>query len=178
MSDASRKGASGACASQEKLLEGRQFPASEHKRLKSLLQAGQVEAFRQEAGAACILSGYVVEGNRIGRTLGYPTANLGHADPSQVLPGQGVYIVMVKVEGRWHEAMANIGIRPTIDAENVTIEAHIFDFNKDIYGKKMDIAFLSRIRDEMRFNSLSELKIQLDRDALTARELLRNIRWS
>ncbi len=178
MSDARGKEPSGACASQEKLLEGRHFPAKEHEKLKSLLQEGLVEAFRQETGEAYTLSGYVVEGNRIGRTLGYPTANLGHADPSQVLPGQGVYIAMVKVEGRWYEGMANIGIRPTIDADNVTIEAHLFDFNKNIYGKRISIAFLSRIRDEMRFNSLSELKIQLDKDALTTRELLRNIRWS
>ncbi len=178
MSDARGKGYSGTCASQEILLEGRQFPAKEHEKLKSLLQAGHVEAFRREAGEVYALSGYVVEGNKIGRTLGYPTANLGHADPSQVQPGQGVYIAMVYVDGKWHEGMANIGIRPTIDAENVTIEVHLFDFNKDIYGKRISIAFLSRIRDEMRFNSLSELKVQLDRDALTAKELLRNIRWS
>ena len=178
MSNARGKGVSGTCASEEMLLEGRKFPADVHKKLKALLQEGNVEAFRREAGEAYIISGYVVEGNKIGRTLGYPTANLGYADASQVQPGQGVYIAMVKVEGRWFEGMANIGIRPTIDADNVTIEAHLFDFSKDIYGKKISIALLSRIRDEMRFNSLSELKVQLDRDALTAKELLRNIRWS
>lgn len=178
MSNASKKGSSGACASEEILLEGREFPVKVHEKLKSLLQAGKVKSFRQETGKAYTLSGYVVEGNRIGRTLGYPTANLGHMDVSQVLPGQGVYIAMVKVENNWHEGMANIGIRPTIDAEHVTVEVHLFDFNKNIYGKKISIAFLSRIRDEMRFNSLSELKVQLDKDALTAKELLRNIRWS
>jgi riboflavin kinase / FMN adenylyltransferase len=178
MSNASKTESSGACASEEILLEGREFPAKVHEKLKTLLQAGNVEAFRQEAGEAYIISGYVVEGNKIGRTLGYPTANLGHADVSQVLPGQGVYIAMVEVENNWHEGMANIGIRPTIDAEHVTIEAHLFNFTRNIYGKKISIAFLSRIRDEMRFNSLSELKVQLDKDALTAKELLRNIRWS
>ncbi len=178
MSDARGKGSSGACASQEILLEGRQFSAEVHEKLKALLQAGHVETFRREAGEVYTLSGFVVEGNKIGRTLGYPTANLAYADASQVQPAQGVYTAMVYVDGSWHEGMANIGIRPTIDAEKVTIEVHLFNFNKDIYGKKINIAFLSRIRDEMRFNSLSELKIQLDKDALTAKELLRNIRWS
>jgi riboflavin kinase / FMN adenylyltransferase len=178
MSNASKKESSGACASEEILLEGREFPAKVHEKLKTLLRAGKVESFRQETGKAYTLSGYVVEGNRIGRTLGYPTANLGHTDVSQVLPGQGVYIAMILVKNNWHEGMANIGIRPTIDADHVTVEAHLFNFNKNIYGDRISIAFLSRIRDEMRFNSLSELKVQLDKDALTAKELLRNIRWS
>lgn len=178
MSASSEKGSSSACASQEILLEGHQFDANLHKRLKTLLQAGKVEAFRQEADRAYFLSGYVVEGNRIGRTLGYPTANLGHTNPSQVLPGQGVYAIFVFTGGKWYQGMANIGIRPTIDAANVTIEAHIFNFNSNIYGEKIKIVFLSRIRDEMRFNSLSELKVQLDKDAITAKTMLHNIKWS
>ncbi len=178
MSAASEKGSSSACASQEILLEGHQFDEKMHKKLKTLLLSGEVDAFRHEADSAYSLSGYVVEGNRIGRTLGYPTANLGHTNPSQLLPAQGVYATFVYAGGKWYQGMANIGMRPTIDAENVTIEAHLFNFNSNIYGEKITIVFLSRIRDEMRFNSLSELKVQLGKDAITAKTMLHNIKWS
>lgn len=137
---------------------------SEHERMRWVLAKGYPETFFEHLGYAFPLSGYVVEGNKIGRTLGYPTANLRLADPRKITPGQGVYAALVKSGGEWYESMVNIGIRPTLDMENVTIEAHLFDFSQNIYGKQITIAFLARIRDEMRFNSLAELKMQLSRD--------------
>ncbi len=129
-----------------------------------LIAEGNMWDAFQKAGYAYFLNGQVVEGNKIGRTLGYPTANLKPEHPEKVEPGQGVYAALVKVEGEWYQSMVNIGIRPTLDLENVTIEAHLFDFDKNIYGQEIAIHFLHRIRDEMRFTSLSELKEQLKLD--------------
>ena len=143
-----------------------------YQKLTGLIEKGELTEAAHEMGFAYPLSGYVVEGNKIGRTLGYPTANLRLADHSKVLPGQGAYAGMVRVAGKWHYSMINIGIRPTIDAENVTIEAHLFDFREEIYGEFATIAFLGRIRDEMRFSSLADLKHQLDKDRHQAANIL------
>ncbi len=145
---------------------------SDHEWLTGLITRGEVSAFRERQGYAFPLGGHVVRGNMIGHTLGYPTANLRLADHMKALPAQGVYVAMVKVAGIWYQAMVNIGIRPTLDMENVTIEAHLFDFSEDIYGEWISISFLERIRDEMRFSSLSELKIQLDKDSRRSKDLL------
>jgi len=139
--------------------------------IKSLVESGGVREAANLLGHAYFLEGIVVEGNRIGRNLGYPTANL-KPEPAQVIPAQGVYVALVKVLGHWYESMVNIGIRPTLDLENVTIEAHLFDFSEDIYGEKISLHFLERIRDEMRFPSLGSLKDQLEKDkAMTFRVL-------
>ncbi len=140
--------------------------------LTESILAGRVDEASCQLGYAYQLDGFVVEGNKIGRTLGYPTANLKLADKAKAIPSQGVYIGMVKVKDRWVSSMVNIGIRPTLDLKNVTIEAHLFDFDEDIYGDWIRIAFLLRIRDEMRFNSLSELKEQLNEDRRRSLKLL------
>ncbi len=150
----------------------RKKPTNQHHEIISLIEDGHMEAAAKTLGYAFPLEGLVVEGNRIGRTLGYPTANLRVADRHKVLPGQGVYVALVKSGDTWYHSMANIGIRPTLDMEHVTIEAHLFDFDKDIYGEWITIAFLGRIRDEMRFNSLSQLKMQLQQDSIKAKKLL------
>jgi len=135
-----------------------------HAGAKLFTESGAVMEASHLLGHAVFLEGLVVEGNRIGRTLGYPTANLRPAGQQQVIPAQGVYVAMVKVGNHWYEGMVNIGIRPTLDLENVTIEAHLFDFDEDIYGECISIHFLDRIRDEMRFPSLGSLKDQLQKD--------------
>lgn len=162
----------------ESLLDGKTFHAKEHEHLKSLLINGQVNVFRELTGQAYTLCGEVVEGNKVGRRLGFPTANLDTKDVNKILPGQGAYAVMVKVDNQWFKGMANVGIRPTLDLHNVTIEAHLFDFNRDIYGKEICIAFLERIRDEMKFDSLHELKAQLHKDLQTTVKTLQQTRWS
>jgi len=147
-------------------------------KLKQLIKKGDVFNYLEQTGEAFSLRGKVVQGNKVGRTLGYPTANLRTDDITTVLPAQGVYIAHVKHNGSWYQAMVNIGIRPTLDMDNVTIEAHLFGFNKDIYGQEIQITFLDRIRDEMRFNSLAELKVQLDKDAKLSKRLLQLVKWS
>jgi riboflavin kinase/FMN adenylyltransferase len=128
------------------------------------IHAGETLEVFESAGRAYALKGKVVEGNRIGRTLGYPTANLEQQPEEVVLPGKGVYTALVEAAGGWHQAMVNIGIRPTLDMYHVTIEAHLLGFSGNLYGKPIAIHFLQRIRDEMRFSSLSALRKQLDRD--------------
>jgi len=146
--------------------------ASRHHDIIQLIESGRLETAGSALGYAYPLEGTVVEGNRIGRTLGYPTANLRQSDHHKAEPGQGVYVALVQSGGTWYRSMVNIGIRPTLDMEHVTIEAHLFDFDKDIYGEMITIAFLGRIRDEMRFNSLSQLKMQLNQDSIRAKQEL------
>lgn len=142
--------------------------------LKKLIESGAVSEAARMLGHACFLKGTVVEGNRFGRNLGFPTANL-RPDPGQHIPAQGVYVAMVRVLGRWYECMVNIGIRPTLDLSNVTIEAHLLDFSEDIYGEAISIHFIERIRDEMRFASLGSLKNQLEKDRVKTLEVLKKL---
>ncbi len=119
------------------------------------------------------LHGVVVAGNRLGRTLGFPTANMQLYEPLKAIPAPGVYAVRVHTLGRECLGMCNIGYRPTVGPGNaLTIETHILDFDEDIYGLDIQIHFLKRIREERRFDSLSALSEQLKAD----REQVCNLR--
>lgn len=139
-----------------------------------MIRRGDTTEAMERLGRAYSLTGRVVEGNKIGRTLGYPTANL-EASENTVQPGMGVYTAMVHLNGMWYKSMVNVGIRPTLNLHQVTIEAHLFDFKGNIYGETISIHFLQKLRDEMRFNSLSELKLQLNADNGHARRAIANI---
>jgi riboflavin kinase/FMN adenylyltransferase len=103
----------------------------------------------------------------MGRTIGFPTANMQLYEPLKLVPANGVYAVEVEVLGRTLKGMCNIGVRPTVDGKVRTIETHILSFDQDIYGLPLRLRFLRRIRDERRFPSLEDLRQQLilDRDA-------------
>jgi riboflavin kinase / FMN adenylyltransferase len=121
------------------------------------------------------LSGTVVHGNHLGRTLGYPTANLD-LDPETPLTFPfGVYVVKAMVRGCEYGGMANFGIRPTIADNHVTIEVHIFDFDNDIYGEKIYVDVVSKLRDEMKFDSLDALVTKMDQDRKEAMKILSGI---
>jgi riboflavin kinase / FMN adenylyltransferase len=139
--------------------------------VSDMITGGDTAGALGRMGMAYVLTGRVVEGNKIGRTLGYPTANLEHPE-SIILPGQGVYTAFVYYNRQWYQSMVNVGIRPTLNLHHVTIEAHLFSFNGNIYGETISIHFLEKIRDEMRFNSLSELKVQLNADNEHARRAI------
>lgn len=145
-------------------------------KVADMVAGGQTLEAMKLSGQAFRLSGYVVEGNKIGRTLGYPTANLNPPSSDAILPGQGVYTALVQLDDKWFDSMVNIGIRPTLNLHQVTIEAHLFDFRENIYGKTIAIHFLEKIRDEMRFSSLSELKEQLHADKQRARKSIASLR--
>ena len=134
-------------------------------KIRNLLEAGDVQGAASMLGYEYSLHGVVVAGNRIGRTLGFPTANMQLYEPLKLVPGNGVYFVKVETVGKSLFGMCNIGHRPTVSAGNArTIETNIFGFDEYIYGLDIRITFLRKIRDEVRFSSLDELKAQLSRD--------------
>ena len=134
-------------------------------KIRDRLQEGDVVQANQMLGYNYSLCGVVVGGHRLGRTLGYPTANMQLYEPLKLIPARGVYFVKVNTLGREFFGMCNIGCRPTLgEGKERTIETHIFDFDEDIYGLDIEVSFLSKIRDEVRFGTLEELKCQLSRD--------------
>ncbi len=133
-------------------------------KIRKALEEGKVEEANGMLGYRYGLYGAVVAGNRLGRTIGFPTANLQLYEPLKLIPGNGVYAVEAEVLGRSFRAMTNIGTRPTVGGTVRTVETHILDFDEDIYGLPLRIRFLRRIRDEVRFPSLDALKAQLGKD--------------
>src|SRR5665647_1388838 len=106
----------------------------------------------------------VVHGNHLGRTLGYPTANLEFPENRPFLLENGVYAVTVDVNQLVYKGMANAGFRPTIAGKTLTVEVHLFDFSGDLYGKTLVVHFFTRIRDEKKFDNLNQLVQQIERD--------------
>ena len=142
-------------------------------KIRQRLEAGDVQGAAAMLGYEYPLHGVVVAGNRIGRTLGFPTANMQLYEPLKLVPGNGAYFVRVDTVGRWFYGMCNIGHRPTVGSGNArTIETNIFGFDEDIYGLDIKVTFLRKIRDEVRFASLEELKNQLENDRDTCLALL------
>ena len=133
-------------------------------RIRKALEIGDVAAANGMLGYGYALEGVVVAGNRLGRTIGFPTANMKLYEPLKLIPARGVYAVQVDVLGQTYRGMTNIGVRPTVGGTVPTIETHILDFSEDIYGLPLRITFLRRIRNEVRFPSLDALKLQLEND--------------
>lgn len=134
------------------------------------LSAGRITSANSMLGYSYSLSGVVVSGNRIGRTIGFPTANLALYDPLKLIPATGVYAVRATLSERTFAGVCNIGTRPTLDdGRGLVVETHLLDFNEDIYGTDMRLEFVGRLRDERRFDSLDALRIQLEKDSLAAR---------
>ena len=134
-------------------------------KIREAIAAGDVESAAGMLGYNYSLTGVVVAGNRLGRTIGFPTANMRLYEPLKLLPGNGVYSVEVESLGRVFKGMCNIGTRPTVNVgSDRTVETNIFDFDEDIYGLDLKVTFLGKIRDERRFDSLDALKCQLIKD--------------
>ncbi len=134
-------------------------------KIREAVASGDVEGAAAMLGYKYSLFGVVVAGNRLGRTIGFPTANMWLYEPLKLLPGNGVYSVEVESLGRKFKGMCNIGTRPTVNAgRDRTVETNIFDFDEDIYGLDLKVTFLRKIRDERRFASLDALKAQLIQD--------------
>lgn len=140
-------------------------------KVRAALTAGDVVAAAAMLGYRYSLFGVVVAGNRIGRTIGFPTANMQLYEPLKLIPGGGVYAVEAETLGRRFRGMCNIGVRPTVGGGTLTIETHIFDFDEDIYGLDLRIAFLRKVRDERRFPSLDALRTQLALDERACRSV-------
>lgn len=139
--------------------------------VRKLLEAGDIETANAMLGYNYCLQGIVVRGNQIGRTLGFPTANI-QPNAYKLIPQNGVYAVRVKIKNLEYEGMLNIGLRPTLNnTEKSVIEVNIFDFNEDIYDITISIRILKRIRDEKFFASLDLLKNQLQQDESAIRKI-------
>lgn len=143
-------------------------------RIRKALQEGETEKANRYLGYSYTLHGTVVEGERVGRKLGFPTANIEASDPHKLIPGYGVYAVEVMLKGRKYQGMLNIGSRPTFNknADNRSIEVHIFNFEGDIYNKEITLLFIGKIREEQKFSGIEALTEQLKKDKVAALKIL------
>lgn len=138
-------------------------------KIRKALFEGDVRTASKYLGHQYKVSGIVVKGRQIGREIGFPTANISVQDRYKLIPGNGVYAVLVKVNKQRHQGMLNIGFRPTVGGLlKPTMEVNIFEFNEDIYGNFIGIEFVKRLRDEIKFDSVDELKRQLELDKIQA----------
>ena len=138
-------------------------------RIRTAIQGGELDAASQMLGRPYSLWGKIVKGNQLGRQLGFPTANIEIA--GRVVPPNGVYAAHVNTEGIERRAVANVGYRPTLGetTPRLHVEAHLFEFDGDLYGKSLELTFHHKLRDEKKFDSIEELKSQIQRDADAAR---------
>jgi len=142
--------------------------------IRKALAVGDVARASRFLGYPYSLSGLVVEGDRRGRTLGFPTANLDLGQSLKVVPARGVYVVGAEVGGEVRHGMMNIGQRPTLtDGSRLTVEVHLFGVDRDLYGETVRVSYLARLREEMQFSSAQDLVRQLDNDREQAQRLLR-----
>ena len=141
-------------------------------RIRNALAAGQVEIASEYLGRPYSFSGTVVEGDKIGRTLGYPTANISVAATYKLIPADGVYAVEVGIDGQSFKGMLYIGNRSTLDGQQRRVEVNIFDFNENLYNKELSVFLIRQIRTELTFDSLDALKAQLHLDKEAAMAIL------
>ncbi len=142
-------------------------------KIRTALQNGNVQDAATMMGRSYSLKGKVIKGKQLGRTIGYPTANIDAADNDQLLPSVGIYCVKVVHESKEFGGMLSIGYNPTVtDEHTIKIEVNIFDFDKNIYDDLLEIVFINYMRSEEKFDSLEALKSQLAKDELMARKML------
>ena len=144
-------------------------------KIRNALLEGNVALAANYLGYNYSLTGIVSKGKQLGRTIGFPTANIKIEESYKLIPLNGVYIAKSIIEGKTIYGMMNIGTRPTVDGTSQTIEIHFFDFNQDIYNQKITISLLKRIRDEQKFESVDALKIQLGMDKTSAQDYIRKL---
>jgi riboflavin kinase/FMN adenylyltransferase len=139
-------------------------------RIREALRAGELDSASQMLGREYALCGLVMRGDEVGKKLGFPTANLDVT--GLIVPPHGVYAAHVYVGGGRHRAVVNIGVRPTLQkaAPELRVEAHLLNFDGDLYGQEVELTFVAHLRDEQKFSSLDELRAQITRDVAAARE--------
>ncbi len=137
-------------------------------KIRKALEEGDIALANKYLGYSYFLAGTIIKGKQLGRTIGFPTANLKIEENYKLIPKNGVYIVGSLINQKTVYGMMNIGFNPTVDGENHSIEIHFFDFDKDIYHQKISVSILHRIRSEEKFESISLLKTQLEKDTTYA----------
>ncbi len=150
------------------MLEGERVSST---RIRQAIRDGNLEAARRMLGRPYSVSGTVVEGKKLGRTLGFPTANIATGDAQ--LPPDGVWVVTTLLaEGKHLDGVANLGMRPTVNGLDRTLEVHLLNFSGDIYGQEVEIQFKDYLRSEIKFPSIDVLRIQIQRDTEDAKRIL------
>jgi riboflavin kinase/FMN adenylyltransferase len=141
-------------------------------KIRNAIEAGEVEFAHDFLGRFYEINGEVVSGDKIGKTLGFATANIRVEEPYKLVPADGAYAIIAELKGKQYHGMLNIGYRPTVDGKTKKIEANIFDFKEDIYGEKIKVSFIKKLRDEVKFDSKEELSSQLQKDKEKAKQIL------
>jgi len=146
-------------------------------KIREAIQHGNFETANAFLGYPFTLHGSVVEGQKLGRKIQFPTANIEASDPDKIIPGYGVYAVKVKVKGHFYFGMLNIGSRPTVNqnADHRSIEVNIFNFESDIYDEFVELVFFRKLREEQKFSSIDELKNQLAKDKIATLKFFENL---
>jgi riboflavin kinase / FMN adenylyltransferase len=141
-------------------------------KIRKSLEEGQIELAKEFLGREYCINGKVVEGNKLGRKLGFPTANVEVFEKYKLIPSDGTYAVRLLINNTIYKGMLNIGIRPTVDGHHRAIEVNIFNFNEEIYHKQLTIYFVQKIRNEIKFDNLEALKEQLAKDKEEVKKIL------
>lgn len=144
-------------------------------KIRTALENGKIDIANEYLGYAYFLTGTVVKGKQLGRTIGFPTANITLSDNYKLIPENGVYIVCSKINEKQVFGMMNIGFNPTVQGTNKTIEVHFFNFNDDIYNLNIRVAILHRIRSEKKFDSIGLLQQQLENDKEFSIQYIQNL---
>ncbi len=142
-------------------------------KIRSALLIGDIEQATKYLDRFYSIEGKVIEGKKLGRTLGFPTANIKVVDENKLIPADGIYAVNVFIHKKQYGGMMNIGNNPTIANKGRSLEVNIFEFDESIYNEKIKIEFVDKLRDEIKFDSISELQSQLIKDKLQATEVLK-----
>ncbi len=143
-------------------------------KIREALYHGEVDLAQELLGTPYTISGRVVKGEKIGRMIGFPTANIEIESKYKLIPADGAYAVEVQLNDQYYGGMLNIGYRPTVSGKTKTIEVHIFEFDNEIYGENLKISFCKRIREEIKFADIEALKKQLAQDKLAAIDILKH----
>lgn len=143
-------------------------------KIRNSLLDGNIQLANNYLGYNYFLTGTVVKGKQLGRTIGFPTANLSIKESYKLIPQNGVYVVRSIINDKTVYGMMNIGFNPTVNGQNQAIEVHFFDFDEDLYGKELRVSILNRIRSEQKFESVLKLKEQLAQDKITSLEFIKS----
>ncbi|AIO19103.1 Riboflavin biosynthesis protein RibF [Candidatus Izimaplasma bacterium HR1] len=142
--------------------------------IRDLINSGLVDQIFDVMGDYYSVRGEVIHGAKKGRTIGYPTANIDTND--YLIPKTGVYVTLTKVQGVWHKSMSSVGHNPTLNCmTDVSVESYLFDFDQEIYGETIELKFIKRLRDELKFDSVEALVAQIDQDGVDSLKILQDI---
>ena len=141
-------------------------------KIRNSVEKGNLSKAKSYLGYDFSLKGKVIKGNAIGRTLGFPTANLNIEEDYKLIPKKGVYLISTQLDNKVVFGMMNIGVKPTLDLKKETIEVNLFNWNKNLYGKVITVFVMEYLRDEKKFDSLNDLKNQIELDEKTCAKLI------